>query len=234
MDMAETVAKRSTCQRLAVGAIFALDSRPLSIGYNGVPSGLPHCNHTLAETEPCTAAVHAEANGIAWAARKGIPLKGAELFVTHMPCLKCAHLIINAGISRVVWKHDYRLTDGVDLLREAGVDLDDVSEELDEELYSTEAYKWVSRRFPSRWTTPVFHYVLANPGATQGQVVKALEILREEELSFTRYKDQVGKKVQNFYGQNKWHEDENGTKQVFVREGTPFRYSVHPELPLFQ
>lgn len=121
MDMAFIICGRGTCQRLQVGALISRDGRVLSIGYNGAPAGMDHCNHALNETEGCTRAVHAEANAIVWAARKGIATEGAELFVTHMPCLNCARLIINAGISRVVYHLPYRLTEGVSLLREAGV-----------------------------------------------------------------------------------------------------------------
>ena len=65
--------------------------------------------------------MHAEANAIAWAARYGIRTEGADLFVTHQPCRKCAELVVNAGIVRVVYRHPYRLTDGVELLIAAGV-----------------------------------------------------------------------------------------------------------------
>ena len=121
MDVAFIISGRGTCQRLQVGALISRDGRVLSMGYNGAPAGLAHCNHALDETDGCPRAIHAEANAIVWAARKGIPTEGAELFVTHMPCLNCARLIINAGISRVVYHLPYRLTEGVSLLREAGV-----------------------------------------------------------------------------------------------------------------
>lgn len=69
----------------------------------------------------CTRAVHAEANTVAFAARHGVSLEGAELHVTHMPCLNCAMLIVNAGITRVMYDQPYRITDGVKLLSEAGI-----------------------------------------------------------------------------------------------------------------
>lgn len=120
MDVAQVVAQRGTCSRLRVGAVIARDSRALSMGYNGVPAGMPHCNHSMDEMGGCAKAVHAEANAIVWAARNGITTDGAELFTTHMPCLACAALIINAGIMRVVWSVEYRDRSGMDLLVRSG------------------------------------------------------------------------------------------------------------------
>lgn len=121
MDIARTVARRGTCSRLQVGAVVSRDGRVLTMGYNGAPAGLEHCNHMMNETEGCTRAVHAEANAAVWAARNGVRVEGADLYVTHMPCLACASLIVNAGIRRVFYEKPYRITLGVDLLREAGV-----------------------------------------------------------------------------------------------------------------
>lgn len=128
-------AKRSTCDRLAVGAVVHRDGRILAQGYNGAPAGLEHCDHTCncgrpeyaehhelckAGPENCRA-VHAEQNAIAYAARYGVELDGAGIIVTHQPCLSCARLIINAGILTVGFVHSYRLKDGMELLREAGI-----------------------------------------------------------------------------------------------------------------
>lgn len=124
MDMAQVVAARGTCSRLRVGAILARDSRALSSGYNGAPSGMKHCNHTMDESGiGCTRVVHAEANAIVWAARHGVATDGCDLFTTHMPCLACANLIINAGIMRVVYSVDYRDHAGHDLLIEVGIEV---------------------------------------------------------------------------------------------------------------
>lgn len=120
--MARMAAKRSTCARLHVGAIIARDHRPIVTGYNGAPAGMAHCDHVNDFSRPedgCQVAVHAEANAIAYAARAGIALEGAELFCTNEPCYKCSQLIINAGIIRVVFNQPYRLHDGVALLRAA-------------------------------------------------------------------------------------------------------------------
>lgn len=120
MQVAEATARRGTCSRLQVGAIIARDSRIISSGYNGVPARLAHCIHTQPD-EPCERAVHAEANAIAFAARMGMATAGCEMYVTHEPCLGCAKLIINSGISAVTWSHSYRIHDGITMLAEAGI-----------------------------------------------------------------------------------------------------------------
>lgn len=121
MDMAGAVSRRGTCSRLKVGAVISRSARVVSTGYNGAAAGMDHCDHTLNETEPCTRAIHAEANAIVWAARLGTSTEGAELYVTHSPCLRCAQLIVNAGIQRVMFYHEYRKRDGIEFLQEAGV-----------------------------------------------------------------------------------------------------------------
>lgn len=117
-------ARRSTCDRLSVGAVIHRNGRILVQGYNGAPSGLDHCpiEH---ESDECRA-VHAEQNAIAFAARHGVEVDGAEIVVTHQPCLSCARSIINSGIKSVTYVHPYRLIDGVLLLREAGITVDEV------------------------------------------------------------------------------------------------------------
>lgn len=140
MDTARLWAARSTCSRLHVGCVVARESRILTTGYNGAPSGMPHCNHECTcppgydhtdrgrgevhkfgckVLEPCTISVHAEANAIAFAARYGLGLEGAFLYTTHMPCPNCCMLIVNSGIAAVVWDQDYRDESGLKLL-EAG------------------------------------------------------------------------------------------------------------------
>jgi dCMP deaminase len=121
MDIASTIARRSTCNRLSVGAVIALESRVISMGYNGPPSGISHCQHN--NGAPCDDAVHAEANAIVFAARHGLPTQGTSLYVTHMPCLRCAQLIINSGIQKVFYHHDYRDISGVLLMRNAELDV---------------------------------------------------------------------------------------------------------------
>lgn len=121
METARIWAHRGTCNRLRVGAVFSRDGRILVQGYNGAPSGMQHCDHQNAE--PCTRAVHAEANGISWAARSGVSLEGSEVHITNLPCPNCSLLLINSGICRVVWDLDYRVRDGLDLLHEALIEV---------------------------------------------------------------------------------------------------------------
>lgn len=131
ISMARSMATRGTCSRGKVGAVLARDGRVLSTGYNGAPSGLPHCAHPTHETDPiskapssvdtCGSSVHAEANAVAFAARNVVPVDGATLYCTHAPCLQCAFLIINAGVSRVVYERGYRDPRGLEKLAEAGV-----------------------------------------------------------------------------------------------------------------
>jgi dCMP deaminase len=121
LEVAAVIAKRSTCNRLQVGAVVARDGRILTTGYNGPPSGMDHCEHEEFETQ-CNLAVHAEANAIAFAARYGFSTDGAEMFLTDSPCHNCAKLIINAGIVRVYYSREYRLTHGTDLLEDAEVE----------------------------------------------------------------------------------------------------------------
>lgn len=121
MSMAGIASMRSTCSRAGVGVVIARDGRVLSTGYNGAPAGMPHCDHIHDLANGCQNAVHAEANAIAYAARYGMKLEGAELFTTFSPCLPCAQIIINTGIIRVVYQIQYRLTHGIDLLERAGL-----------------------------------------------------------------------------------------------------------------
>lgn len=132
---------RSTCTRAQVGVVISRDGRILSSGYNGSPSGMPHCNHSCdcvpvqakggginhlkgcAAIQPCRNVVHAEANAIAFAARYGVGVMGAELHTTRVPCLNCAGMIINAGITRVVWNEEHREMDGFLRLGEAGIEV---------------------------------------------------------------------------------------------------------------
>lgn len=118
---AEVAARRGTCSRLKVGAVIAQRGRPVSSGYNGSPSGLPHCDHSDGVDQSCTAVVHAEANAIAFAARHGTCVNGGLLVSTHSPCLGCANLIINAGIGGVIYAELYRSDEGVRRLRSAGL-----------------------------------------------------------------------------------------------------------------
>lgn len=129
VEVSLSTAKRSTCCRRHVGAVIASEGHIISSGYNGAPSGLPHCTPETCNAEnPCTSTIHAEANAIAFAARKGLPTEGATLYATASPCLDCAKLLINAGIKRVVYHEEYRKTEGIDLLRSVGITVERWSE----------------------------------------------------------------------------------------------------------
>lgn len=119
MDVAHVFARRGTCSRLPVGACFSREGRVLITGYNGPPAGAPECIHGV--DEPCADAIHAEANGISYAARTGVRLEGCTAHVTHSPCPVCARLLVQAGVERVVYEIPYRLTEPLDYLRSAGV-----------------------------------------------------------------------------------------------------------------
>lgn len=129
LETARLMALRSTCSRASVGCVVALDGRVCTTGYNGAPRGLPHCDHQVHELSiddtpvalTCRTAVHAEANAVAFAARNGVALDGATLYTTVAPCLACAMLIVNAGITRVVYAVSYRDAGGVGLLQSADV-----------------------------------------------------------------------------------------------------------------
>lgn len=125
MRIAETVALRSTCKRAQVGAIVVVNDRPISMGYNGAPSGLPHCLEVgcLMHNGHCIRTIHAEINAITFAARTGIPIEGGILYCTHAPCLECSKAITNAGIRAVVYKINYGDGEGLKLLSKAGVDI---------------------------------------------------------------------------------------------------------------
>lgn len=114
MAIANVVAARSTCSRMAVGAVIAREGRVMSSGYNGTLVGMPHCEHLW--NDPCTEAIHAEANAILFAARYGVGTEGAELYTTHQPCIACARMIVNAGITQLVYQYPYRNNEGLELL----------------------------------------------------------------------------------------------------------------------
>ena len=123
MGITFEVARRSTCNRAQVGAIIVRDKRILTTGYNGSPTGLPHCTEAgcLIVNGHCVRTLHAEQNAIIQAALHGVSTDGATIYVTHQPCLICAKMIINAGISRVVYGGDYPDDLARQFLEEAGV-----------------------------------------------------------------------------------------------------------------
>ena len=123
MEMALIWAQNSYCKRRQVGAILVKDQMIISDGYNGTPSGFENnCEDDNNTSLPYV--LHAEANAITKVARSSNNSEGATLYVTASPCIECAKLIIQAGIKRVVYHEEYRITDGIDLLRLAGVEVD--------------------------------------------------------------------------------------------------------------
>lgn len=125
MDMAAIWACNSYCKRRKVGALIVKDRMIISDGYNGTPSGFENvCEDENGVTKPYV--LHAEANAITKVAQSGNSSRGSTLYVTAAPCIECSKLIIQAGIKRVVYRDEYRLTDGVDLLRKAGIEVEKV------------------------------------------------------------------------------------------------------------
>ena len=122
MRMANIWAENSYCQRRKVGALIVKDKMIISDGYNGTPAGFENiCENDEGFTKPYV--LHAEANAITKIARSNNNSAGATMYVTASPCIECAKLIIQAGIKRVVYGEKYRLTDGIDLLERAGVEV---------------------------------------------------------------------------------------------------------------
>lgn len=122
MRMAFIWAENSYCKRRKVGALLVKDKMIISDGYNGTPSGFENiCEDDNNITKPYV--LHAEANAITKVARSNNSSDGATLYVTSSPCIECAKLIIQAGITRVVFSENYRLSDGIDLLKRANVEL---------------------------------------------------------------------------------------------------------------
>ena len=124
LEMAEIWAQNSYCKRRKVGALLVKDRMIISDGYNGTPSGFENICEEDGVTKPYV--LHAEANAITKVAKSGNSSEGATLFVTASPCLECAKLIIQSGIQRVVYRDEYRITDGIDLLRRAGIEVEKV------------------------------------------------------------------------------------------------------------
>ncbi|MBA4393539.1 MAG: cytidine deaminase [Desulfobacca sp.] len=133
MDIADLVARRSTCRRRQVGAVAVKDKRILATGYNGAPSGIAHCLEVgcLREQEGIPSGerhelclgIHAEQNVIIQAAFHGIPIQGATLYCTNLPCVICSKMIINAGIREIVYREGYADTLSEDLLQAAKIPL---------------------------------------------------------------------------------------------------------------
>lgn len=121
LRMAQIWAENSYCKRRQVGAIIVKDKMIISDGYNGTPVGFENvCEDENDHTKPYV--LHAEANAITKVAQSNNSSNNATLYVTSSPCIECAKLIIQSGIKRVVFGEIYRLTDGIDLLKRAGIE----------------------------------------------------------------------------------------------------------------
>ncbi len=123
LRMAQIWSENSYCIRRQVGALIVKDKMIISDGYNGTPSGFENvCEDENNVTKPYV--LHAEANAITKIARSNNNSDGATLYVTDSPCIECSKLIIQAGIRRVVYSREYRLSDGIDLLKRAGINVE--------------------------------------------------------------------------------------------------------------
>lgn len=131
MQVAEVVSRRSTCLRRNIGAVIVKDKRILATGYNGAPTGLPHCSEVgclrqqlgvpSGEKHEICRGLHAEQNALLQAAKYGISVEGSTIYSTTEPCSMCAKMLINAGICRIVYKDEYPDELSRKLLREAGI-----------------------------------------------------------------------------------------------------------------
>jgi dCMP deaminase len=132
MEMAILTSKRSTCLRRQVGAVIVKDRHIIATGYNGAPRGIKHCeerggclreklNVPSGERHELCIGVHAEQNAIIQAATLGQSIEGGVIYVTNQPCIICAKMIINAGISRIVVREGYPDQLAIDILGEAGL-----------------------------------------------------------------------------------------------------------------
>ncbi|MDR2806408.1 MAG: dCMP deaminase family protein [Dysgonamonadaceae bacterium] len=122
LRMAAIWAENSYCRRRKVGALIVKEKMIISDGYNGTPSGFENqCEDENGVTKPYV--LHAEANAITKIACSNNNSKGATLYVTASPCIECAKLIIQSGIKRVVYSEQYRLTEGIDLLKQANIEV---------------------------------------------------------------------------------------------------------------
>ena len=133
MDMAKLASRRSSCLRRAVGAVLVKDKRLLATGYNGVPSGVTHCEtvgclrERLAvpsgERHELCRGLHAEQNAIIQAAFHGVSIRDSVLYCTNLPCIICAKMLINAGVRRVVFLEGYADPLTEEMLREVDMEL---------------------------------------------------------------------------------------------------------------
>jgi dCMP deaminase len=133
MSIAKLVTTRSTCLRRKVGAVLVKDKRILATGYNGAPTGIRHCKDTgclreklkvkPGERHELCRGLHAEQNVIIQAAYYGVTTKGTTLYSTHMPCIICSKMLINAGVEKIVYLHGYPDPLAGEMLSEANIEV---------------------------------------------------------------------------------------------------------------
>jgi len=125
MNIARVVASRATCDRKFVGSVIVRDKTILSTGYNGSIRGLPHCSEVghMMEDGHCVATIHAETNAVLQAAKNGVSIDGATVYVTASPCWNCFKMITNAGIRRIVYGEFYRDNRIFEVASKLGVEL---------------------------------------------------------------------------------------------------------------
>jgi dCMP deaminase len=130
MRIAREVASRSTCDRKHVGAVIVRDKSILATGYNGSIRGLPHCDEEghLMQDGHCVRTIHAETNAIIHAARHGVRIEHATIYVTASPCWGCFRMIANAGLVRIVFGEFYRDERIFKVARELGIELSPIAE----------------------------------------------------------------------------------------------------------
>ena len=110
LQLAKSIATRSTCDRGRSGSIIVRDKRILCTGYVGSPSGMPHCDEAghLMENDHCVATIHSEANAVLQAAKNGVMINNSEIYITASPCWTCFKMLANAGIKKIYYGEFYR------------------------------------------------------------------------------------------------------------------------------
>ena len=126
MDIAERFAQVSECNRLKVGAIVVKNGSILAHGWNGTPSGFRTNVCELEDGTTSPFVLHAEQNVLVKMAKSTESIEGAEIFCTHSPCPECSKLLAQSGIKKVFYKHKYRITEGLDVLSQLGVETEQV------------------------------------------------------------------------------------------------------------
>ncbi|GGF44861.1 deoxycytidylate deaminase [Echinicola rosea] len=143
MELAVNLAKRSHCIKKHVGAVLTKETRIISIGYNGPPSGTHNCDEEFPESGcsrdskgSCSLAIHAEQNAILYAVKNNASVEGSTLYVTLAPCLACARIIYSMGVAKVVYMYSYAeykglpFDEGVEFLKKFGVEVERYDKEI--------------------------------------------------------------------------------------------------------